>query len=404
MLSEMWSDLRYRVRALVRRDAMEHELDEELRFHVDREAEKYERLGVPRDEALRRARLAFGGVEQSKEQSRDSRGTAGLERVLQDVRYAARSLRHHPAFTLAVVLTLAIGIGANTAIFALIDALMLRALPVPHPEQLVTIGDPAQVNSGWTGSPATEFVSYPVYADVRDGNTVLSDMYASGSIGDLDVSIDPRNADAVEHPRARFVTANFFSLLQVPAYAGRFFAPDGDKERRGEAAVVISYEYWRRRFAGDRSVLGRIVRINGVPVAVVGIAPPSFTGDVVGERSDLWIPMMMEPVLKPRANLIDNRATSWLQMMGRLRPGVTLARARAELSTVEARSIRAHVTGVHLSRFEEDLKQNPVRVDLGPRGFSERRDEYGGALIVLMGAVVVVILVVCANVSNLMLS
>src|SRR5690242_11941887 len=153
MLNEWWSDLRYRLRAVLQRAEVERELDEELRFHVDREAEKYVRGGLSPNDARRRARLAFGGIDRVKEASRDARGTATLESLMQDVRYASRSLRQHRAFSIAVVLTLALGIGANTAIFALVDALLLRPLPVPHAEQLVTIGDPAAVHHRWSGSP-----------------------------------------------------------------------------------------------------------------------------------------------------------------------------------------------------------------------------------------------------------
>src|SRR3954471_18135422 len=177
MLNELWSDLRYRLRALFRREEVERELAEELRFHVEREAEKYARAGVEPNEALRRARLVFGGVERAKEESRDRRGTVRLETVLQDLRHAARSLRQHPAFSLTVVLTLAIGIGANATIFSLVDALLLRPLPVGHAEELITVGDPAAVNSRWTGSPTTDFVSYPLFVDLRSNNRVLSGLY-----------------------------------------------------------------------------------------------------------------------------------------------------------------------------------------------------------------------------------
>src|SRR5689334_8779754 len=177
MRHELWSDLRYRLRALFRRDTLEREMDDELRFHIEREAEKYVRAGAEPNDALRRARIAFGGVERAKEASRDGRGTRFLETLLQDVRYAARSLRQHRAFSVTVILTLALGIGANTTIFALVDALLLRPLPVGHPEGLVTIGDPAAVGSRWTGSPTTDFVSYPLYVDLRDHNQVLSGIY-----------------------------------------------------------------------------------------------------------------------------------------------------------------------------------------------------------------------------------
>ena len=404
MLHELWSDLRYRLRALVRRDAIERELNDELRFHIEREAEKYVRAGAEPNDALRRARVAFGGVERAKDESRDSRGTALLETVLQDVRYAARSLRQHRAFSLTVILTLALGIGANTTIFSLVDALLLRPLPVGHHDRLVTIGDPAAVNSRWTGSPTTDFVSYPLYVDLRDRNGVLTGLYANGAAGDLDVTIGS-SADATpENPTIRLVSGNFFHVLELPAHAGRVFTDADDAPATPNPVAVISDAYRRRHFAAESEAVGATLRVNGVLVTIVGVAPPGFTGDIVGQPTDLWLPLALQPLVQPRRNLLVTREVSWLVLMGRLAPGVTLQQARAVLPTIEAQAVRAHLTGVYLTRFEEDLKASPVRVVGGARGFSRHRETYGRALIVLMVAVGLVILVVCANVANLMLA
>ena len=402
MLSELWSDLRYRARALLQRGAMEQELDAELQFHIEKEAAKYARLGFSQDEALRRARLAFGGVDRAKEESRDSRGTLWLDRLRQDVRYAARSFVHRPAFTLAVVLTLAIGIGANTTVFTLLDALLLRPLPVSHPEQLITIGDPRKVHSGWHGSPMVDYVSYPVYENLRDANHVLSGLYAAGEAG-LAVVAQGGSADRPEHPRGRFVSGNFFSVLGVSAFVGRTIVAGDDAEGRAPLAV-ISHGYWQRRFGGERSVLGSTMLVSGVPVTIIGITPPGFTGDIVGELTDIWVPMMLVPMLDRRENRLTDRGASWLQMMGRLAPGISLARARAEVTTIELRDIRQRLSALELADFNHDLESDPIRVEPGARGFSAQRGQYESALLVLMAAVGLVVLVVCANVSNLMLS
>lgn len=402
MLSEFWSELRYRARALLHRGAMDQELDAELQFHIAREAEKYERLGLSRDEALRRARIAFGGVDRAKEESRDRRGTLWLDRLRQDVRYAVRSLVHHPAFTVAVVLTLAIGIGANTSVFTLIDALLLRPLPVSHPEQLATIGDPRKVHSGWHGSPMVDYVSYPLFAHVCDANHVFSGVYASGEAGVAIVARDG-SAGVAEHPLGRFVSGNFFSVLGVPAFIGRTITSDDDAVGRAPVAV-ISYGYWQRRFGGERSVLGSTILAQNVPVTIIGITPAGFTGDIVGENTDLWLPITLQPVLDPRNDRIVDRTASWLQMMGRLAPGVSIEQARAEITTIELRDIREHLSALELAEFNHDIESDPVRVEPGALGFSEQRGVYRSALLVLMAAVGVVVLVVCANVSNLMLS
>jgi len=404
MFAELLSDVRYRLRVLFARATVERELDEELRFHIEREAEKYERQGMGRAAALRRARLEFGGVEQMKEVSRDIRGTARLESIVRDLRYAVRSLRSRPAFALTVIVMLALGIGANTAIFTLVDALVLRPLPVPHPEQLVIVSNPSSENDSWVGSPVTDYVSLPLYQDVRARNTVLSDIYANGDAQDLDVTIGAGTDATAEHPHARFVTGNFFSVLGVPAYLGRTFTGAEDATPGEDPVVVITYDYWQRRFSGSRAAIGTVMHINDVAMTIIGVTPPGFRGDIVGEPLDLWLPMMMEPAIHPRMAIINDRKWSWLVMMGRLKPGVSLDRARAELTTVEANAVREHVSGRLLAQFENDLKEDPIPVMPGARGFSARRAEYGKALWVLMAAVGLVILVVCANVSSLMLA
>src|SRR5947208_7260044 len=404
MLARLLSDVRYRLRALFSRASVEQELDDELRFHIEREAEKYERQGMSHEAALRRARLEFGGVEQVKEASRDMRGIARLESIVRTLRYSMRSLKSRPAFTLTVIATLALGIGANTAIFTLVDALLLRPLPVLHPEQLVIVSDPAEVNTNNVGLPLTDYVSVPLYRDVRARNTVFTDMYANGQTGDIDVKIGPESDAAVEQPRARFVTGNFFSVLGVSAYAGRTFTAAEDETPGADPVAVLTYDYWQGRFSGSSAAIGSVMRVNDVAVTLIGVTPPGFHGDIVGQPIDFWLPMMMHPAIQPRQDMIDDRAWSWVVMMGRLKPGVTLEQARQEVSAIEANAIRDNVSGRELSRFEDSLKDAPIQVVSGGRGFSARRAEYGKALWVLMAAVGLVILVVCANVSSLMLA
>src|SRR5437660_9627447 len=283
MLSQLLSDIRYRLRALFARASVEQELDDELRFHIEREAEKYERQGMSHEPALRRARLEFGGVEQVKEASRDMRGIARLESIVRDLRYAMRSLKNRPAFTLTVIATLALGIGANTAIFPLVDALVLRPLPVLHPEQLVIVSDPADVNANNVGDPVTDYVSFPVYRDVRARNTVFTDMYANGASGSLDVNMGAGTDATAEPPHARFVTGNFFSVLGVPAYAGRTFTAAEDGAPGEDPVAVLTYDYWQSRFSGSSAAIGSVMRVNDVAVTIIGVTPPGFHGDIVGQ-------------------------------------------------------------------------------------------------------------------------
>ena len=398
------SSVRVWLREVFRRDRLERDMSKEMRFHLEQETELNVRRGLPLDEARRAARVAFGGVEQMKEASRDLRGTAWFESIVRDLRYAIRSLRGRPAFTLTVIATLALGIGANAAIFTLVDALLLRPLPVAHPEQLVIVGDPAQVNTNSDGAPLTDYVSFLLYQDVRARNTVFSDMYATGWSGTTDVQIGSGTGATVEQPHARFVTGNFFSVLGVPAFAGRTFTAAEDQTPGQDPVAVLTYEYWQRRFSGSRAAIGSVMRVNDVSVTIVGVTPPGFEGDIVGQPLDFWLPMMMDPAIQPKMDLVDDRAWSWVVMMGRLKPGVTLEQARQQVSAVEANAIRENLSGPALSQFDDGLKVNPIHVVSGARGFSERRAEYAKALWVMMAAVGLVILVVCANVSSLMLS
>ena len=413
MLPDGWRRA-FRIDRAERRIA--RDVEREIAFHLELRTSALIATGMDPDTARAQALAQFGDLSAVRDecltidthQERAMKWSETIGSVQQDVRYALRSLRKQPTFTLAVVLTLALGIGANTAMFSLIDALLLRTLPVQRPEQLVIIGDPSAVNSGWNGSPETRYVSYPLYADVRDHNTVLTGLAASGSANGLDVVVAREGAAVdlltADHPSGRFVTGNFFSVLGVRAVIGRTFTADDDRVPLGDPVVVLSYSYWQRLFSSDRSAVGAKLSVNGVLLTVIGVTPPDFTGDIVGQTTDLWIPMMMQPAVRPQRMMIDNRSASWLQMMGRLAPGVSLARARTELVAVETRAIRAQLTGIHLARFDDDLKTSPVQVEEGARGFSSYRQTYAAALSVLMSAVALVVLVVCANVATLMLA
>ena len=392
---------------------MERDVDEEIAFHLEMRTRRLVAEGWEPVAARAKALEQFGDLPGVREEcltidydrDRAMKWTDRLSGFRQDSAYALRSLGKHPQFTLAVVLVLAIGIGGNTAIFTLVDTLLLRPLPVPQPERLVIVGDPAAVTSMWHGSPMTDYVSYPVYTDIRDGNRVLSGLFAEGSAGGDVVIRDGKSEDALaEHPRMYFVTANFFDVLQVPAFAGRTFTRDEDRTPGGAPVAVISYGYWRRRFAGDRSAIGTVMSVSNVPITIVGVAPPGFDGDVVGSPTDVWLPMMMQPALGMRQSSLNNREVSWLHMMGRLAAGVSLEQARSVLATLEAESIRGQLSGIALAHFEADLAANPIRVESGKRGFSSYRKTYAAALTVLTVAVALVALLICANVANLMLA
>lgn len=331
-----------------------------------------------------------------------------LANLRQDIEYGIRTLRKNKGFTAVMLLILALGIGANTAMFTLIDALLLRTLPVPNPGTLVTIGDPARTGSLSQGTPRTDLFSVPLYQDIRDNNRSLVGVYASGRAPRLDVFVSVAGAGTgggeAEHPRGRLVSGNYFELLGIPAMAGRVFTQKEDEAPGRDPVAVISQGYWQRRFAGDRSVIGRIITVNGAPLTIIGVAPSGFTGDIVGQPTDLWIPLMMQPAIMAHTAWLDNREISWLLLMGRLRSGTTLEQARSDIAAVETRSLTENVPADDHGGVERGLRERPIRVEAGARGFSYYRSSYGRSLLTLMAAVGLVLLVVCANVANLMLA
>ncbi|AHG93891.1 permease (plasmid) [Gemmatirosa kalamazoonensis] len=399
---------------------VERDLDSELEFHLAMRVKRLVAQGVDEAAAREQAMQLFGDLAAvrsecltiDRERDRAMRRAIRLDDLRQDAAYAARSLAQRKGFTAVLLAILALGIGANAAMFTLVDALLLRALPVAHPEQLVTVGAPWRTGSLSNGSPRADLFSVPLFADVRDAvqGRAVSGLYATGRSSRLDVLISRDSTGAVragaepEHPRARYVSANFFSVLGVPAFLGRTFTAEEDRTPGGAPVVVISHGYWTRRFGADRAAVGSSITVNGTPLTIVGVAPPGFTGDVVGQAMDVWIPLMMQPALMPNSPWLEDRGTSWLLLMGRRAPNVTLEQARVAIAAATARSLRTHATGNDVAAVERQLKDEGVMVEAGARGFSYYRKTYAAALYILSAAVALVLLVICANVANLLLA
>jgi predicted permease len=391
----MLADLLFRLRALFRRSTVERELDEELRQHVDLEIEKHVRAGVPRDDAVRRARLALGGLEQVKEECRDARGVGVIESTLQDLRYALRTMWKAPAFVSMAILCLALGIGANTAIFTLIDAVMLRQLPVPSPDQLIAVGDPSRPTALWEGGPMVDVLSYPLYERLRDRNQVVTGLLAAGRAGRIELG----DEDGGGEVQGRFVSANYFDVLGISPAAGRAFA-NRDGSVGADPVAVISHNFWDQHFARDPRIVGRTVRLNGRSFTIVGVGPLSFTGEVVGSPTDIWLPLSTQPFLQGQSRL--TRANSnWLLALGRLAPGVSLERARGELTSVAQQALTEFQPGTATIAAPR-TPQLPVGP--GGRGFSWIRKNVAAALFALMAVVGLVLMIACANVANLLLA
>lgn len=393
---------------------VQRDVDEEMEFHLAMRTQKLIKLGLAPDAAREESLKQFGDfttvrtecIAINREHHRAMNRVNRFQDLKQDITYAIRSLGNNKGFAAVTVLILALGIGANTAMFSLIDVMLLRSLPVPHAEQLVTIGNPDRVGSVSQGSERTDIFSYPLYVELRNATKTLSGVYATGRGGRLDVRV---NGDSIksaepEHPSSRFVSGNFFSVLQQKPFAGRMFSAQEDKVSGDAPVVVIGYKYWQRRFGGAQSAVGKTLSINGSPFTIVGVAPRNFDGDLVDRVIDVFIPLTMQPFVNKNTEWLKDRKTSWLQIMGRRASGFSIEQVRAEASSVVKRSLVEHAKAADITGIEKDLIEQPLLVESGAQGFSIYRSTYAKSLYTLMAAVALVLLVVCANVANLLLA
>jgi putative ABC transport system permease protein len=373
----MLRNLRRRLRALLRRGDVERELDEELRFHLELETEKNRHLGLDTGEARRQALVAFGGVERVKEEYRDGRGTRWLEDAAADVRFALRALGRSPALAGAAVVTLALGLGANTAIFSAVNAVILRPLPFEQPDRLYALGE-NNVEKNWqmeVAAPANIF-------DWRERVAAFADVAAYSSFSPsltLTGDGEPRRLQSA------VVTGNFFSLLGVRPALGRAFE-ERETWQTGGDVVILSDRAWRTVFGADRGIVGRFVELQGRPTQVVGVMPPGFA--FPSEEVDVWAPTAWDP--QSRAQVFFRRA-HWMRPIARLAPGVSAEQA-----------------DVQLQQVVEQLKgEYPETNRVMGAGMVPLHDYLVGdtrlPLLVLLGAVALLLLIACANVGNLLL-
>ena len=314
----MLSDLVFRLRSLVRGGKVEQELDEELRSHLEHETEKYVKAGLPQSEAIRQAHLALGGLDQVKEGCRDVRGTRLIDDFVQDLRYAFRLLRRSPAFALSAVVSLSLGIGAVTAVFSVINLVWLKPLPVTDPSRVVRVYSQRAAN-----------VSAPDMTDFRNATTTLE-----GLVGFAPTPFSVTVDDVPTRVFGELVSGDYFDVLGIRAVKGRTFLPQEGASPGSAPVLVISYMCWQRVFASDPAIVGRDVRVNGQPFVVIGVLPGDLRGLLPPMQSDMWVPLTMEPILNPGSNVLENRDAGRFHLLGRLRPGASVAQARAELTSI----------------------------------------------------------------------
>jgi putative ABC transport system permease protein len=351
------------------------------------------------EEARRRARLQFGGLEQVKEECRELGATRFIETLIQDVSYGVRMLRKNPGFTVVAVLTLALGIGANTAIFSFVDQLLLRPLPFPEPDRLVAPCYPH------TRTPDVySSVSFPDYVYYRDHSTTLSGLAA---YSDLDAAF--RLGDQRLRLPGEIVSYNYFSVLGVSPFLGRWFLPDEDAVPGRNPVVVLGYGLWQQAFGSDPAAIGRRIVINGTPFTIVGIAPRNFAGWCIDRatKPEFWVPTMMYPVAEPQQAGLDLQhlvGDEWLGAVGRLKAGVSMAQAQADFSyrLEQLKQTLWHdvwkSTDEPMQRVGMLMPANEARID------PSSRKTVRAFLSMLMAVAGLVLLIACSNVASLMLS
>jgi predicted permease len=374
----VWSDLIYRLRALVRRKAVENELDEELRFHFERQVDKYVAAGMARAEAARRARMEFGGVESIKEECRDARGVRFFETLWQDVRYAIRGFRRTPGFAVTVVATIALGLGLNTSVFTIFNAYVLRPLSVPDPYSLYRF---TWRNRNGDGHEFT----WREFEDFRKQNRAFSEVAGLDSV--MFVRVEGHTL------LGQLVTGSYFPMLGVHAALGRTLVPEDAAAPGLEPVVVLSSKAWRNKFASDPGIVGKKVVIHGYSLEVVGVVQEGFTG-VTEVPLDFWAPLTMAPQLEEGASLFGLEEPQRLRILGRLRHELTVREAGVALTTwAQQRTSDGpdgeKATGAILRSEATTLPLEPEVV----AGFSP--------IIVAFG---LVLLIACANVANMMLA
>jgi putative ABC transport system permease protein len=335
--------------------------------------------------------------------------------LLQDLRYAVRLLLKNPGFTVVAVLTLALGIGANTAIFSVLDSVLLRTLPVAHPEELVVLTDPDSHGSEFGGEGGERtLLAYSEYQYLRDHNDVFSHIFAADSeLRNVDAVVGSSSANSQAHTeavRVLLVNGDYFGTLGVKAAAGQLFTTEVDRVRGGAPLAVISYAFWKQRFGLDPSALGRGIRIRSSSFEIIGVSAPGFFGETVGQAPDVWVPIVMQEAIEPGRDLLTASPQGllnqhiWLQVMGRLKPGITSTQASASLNMTFKHLIESLFgPGLTEAQRREFLDQR-LKVQSAARGASTLHEAFGEPLKFLMALVALVLLIACANVANLLLA
>src|SRR5437588_7046241 len=384
----MLNDLLLRLRSLFRRKNVEAELDDELRFHFEQQVAKFIQSGLPPQEAKRRARLDFGGVEQLKEEHREARGVTFIETLLLDIRYGMRVLLKNPGFTVAAVVAIALGVGINVGIFSVLNGAALRLLPIPRAEQLVSVSQIFHRRTVRNTHGETSMFSYSEYLDYSDHNHVFSGLVAYEPFLEGTLA-----GGKMQQLLGTATSCNYFDVLNERPALGRGFV-DSDCATSGDnAVVVVSDQLWRDTFGGDPTLVGKKITLNRMAFTVIGVAPPGFTG-TEPMPSAFWVPITIQRVLDAGRDRLRDDNMSWLALLGRVRPGVTMEQVRADLAVIAGR----------IDQLNPGRTTSLAISTATFFGRPEERESLIPVAFVILAAFGLVLLIACANVANLLLA
>ena len=375
-------------------------MDSELQFHVDARADDLVAAGLSRATAVRQAQREFGDPLRWKEQGREALGLRIVDQLRADVRYGLRWLRRSPAFAAAAVLSIALGIGTNTAVFSLVNAVLLKLMPVDHPESLVLLARSDDLSGSGSSFP------YPFYEQVQSSSTLPEAIGWTGMAANVEVN------GAAERLSGSLVSGNFFQLLGIRSHRGRLFTPDDNRIPGGHPLVVLGYRYWQRRFGGDDAVIGQSIHVNSQPLTIVGVAPSGFDGLQLGDASDIYVPIVMQPEILNSPSRLNDPGEFWVSIVGRvlegssrtghlLREGQPLP--RPSMAGVE-QELDALFQRYSATYFPNASRTRHLTVLDGSRGRLSLQNRFERPLVVLSSLAAAVLFLVCLNVANLVLA
>ena len=395
-----------RVRGWLSRRPADEDFTRELESHLEMLAQENLLRGMAPDEARRAARVRLGGITQISERHREMQTLPFLETFVQDIRYGLRMLRKNPGFTSAAVLTLALGIGANSAIFSVFDSVMLESLPVQKPQELQKIREEARTRTSGR-------FSYTEFQRLRDGAQVSEGMAAMSRVVDADLRVDGERQQ--ELAKMQLVSSEYFPVLGVYPALGRMLTADDNRTMDGHPVAVISGSYWQRQFGGAANVVGQGITLNGAHLTIVGVGPRKFTGVWMEEPVDVWAPLMMQSDVRYAQHYsagsgddtkpwIPQEGIRWLDIILRAKPGAEATMAAASVNSVYQQWVARKAETIGDNEERKLFLQRKLVLDPFRQGSSDVRREFGGPLFVLMGMVGLVLLIACANIANLLLA